>query len=247
MLKTSLSKFVSYLVLFVALAASAESRAATHYYMVVLGTELPVPSRVRGDRHPRFGIRPRLLRDFLDAAGRAHTFATFLKVTDGRIEAERTVSWLPAPGYFWNGNEMPHRGIVPGMNYDLDQTLALSAGKLGAKWGPYEITEDFFRRADARVDFLNRRQTDYKMTVAVRERLREPAGRNLPGGAINCIIAVSDIGGYLNTGTEYGFEASDIVFNHFVAGRNVYPGEHPEILQLMRFSERAGRYRVTFP
>lgn len=171
------------------LAGSADAYAQrARYYMVMFGAE-GMPSLPRN----------------------SHTFATFVKSEGGRITQELTISWLPAMGHFGPNYTMPPLSIVPGRNYTLDETIALSPGRRTSFIGPMEITPALFERAANRVAFLHRGGTSYKMMILLRDRLREPALTNRPGGAINCIMAVSDLGGYYETGTSYGWGASEKV------------------------------------
>jgi hypothetical protein len=173
-------------------SGAARANPGTHFYMVMFAAE----------------SQPNLART-------AHTFATFVREDNGVLTQELTVSWLPQMGYFGPNNSMPPLATVPGRNYTLDQTIALSTGRRTSFWGPYEITPQLYARAQQRVAFLNSGATSYKMTGVVFQHLRDNALRNMPGGAINCIMAVSDIGGYLDTGTNWGIAASSQVLGFF--------------------------------
>ena len=145
----------------------------------------------------------------------SHTFATFVETVAGVVTAERTISWLPAPGYFGPDFSMPRLGVVPGHNYTLDQTLQSSPGRHILYWGPIEVAPQLFARADAAVSFLALGVTNYKMFVLTDDELRLPAFYHQPGGTINCIMAVSDVVGYAKTGTTYGYDASQAVLQLF--------------------------------
>ena len=167
----------------------------------------------------------------------SHTFGAFLMVQDGVLVQESTVSWLPAEGYFGPDYQMPPLRRVPGHNYTLDETLQISIGKDLQYWGPYEITAAHYNQAMRRVEYLNAAETDYKMVV-LDPLLRRPALNNEPGGAINCIIAVSDIGGYLDTGTAWGFSATQRVLDFFRPQLPSYPTAHDEVSGLMHLADR---------
>ncbi len=183
-------------------ATGAQASPGTHFYMVMFAAE-GSPNQART----------------------SHAFATFVREDNGVLTQELTISWLPALGYFGPNSSMPLLQIVPGRNYSLDETVSLSPGRHVSFWGPYEITPQLFSRAQARVGYLRSGATSYKMMVLLRN-LRGNAGRNQPGGAINCIMALSDIGGYLDTGTSWGIAASGQVLS-FLA---------PLVLDDIRFS-----------
>lgn len=144
----------------------------------------------------------------ISLARNSHTFATFVKVENGTITEEGTISWLPAPGYFMANFTMPLLRVVPGHNYTLDETVQLSPGRRVHTFGPYQIEPELYRRAVNRMIFLSQGTTSYKMMMPFNDSLRQPTLHNMPGGAINCIMAVSDLGGMLNTGTSWGDAAS---------------------------------------
>lgn len=179
-----------------------------------------------------------------NTARTSHTFATFVTMEHGTVTEELTVSWLPAPGYFGPEYSMPPLAIVPGKNYTLDETIRLSPRRRTSFWGPYEISDSLYERAARRVAYLERRVTSYKMTNVARGRLRDAPLRNQPGGAINCIMAVSDIGGYLDTGTAWGINASSQVLS-FLARDVLDPLRpalaHPEVAAAMDLYRRIGR------
>ena len=163
-------------------------RAADSYYMMVF-TYLGNPNV------------PRL----------AHTFATFVKVPDGkdgkpdhtRLEAH-TISWMPASLNVVVLRLRPEEGT----NLDLKQSLQLAVTR-GAgihAWGPYEIKKDLFDRAVVQVSRLKRGEVAYKAAV----------GPLRPDIATNCIHAISDIvaGPFLNTGTAFDLVATEMVITH---------------------------------
>jgi hypothetical protein len=213
-----------------------------HYYMIVFGAQ----DRPDPRRQPQsFLSRLRVFKNAHDlkvAASGSHTFATFLHVEDGRVVDEKTISWMPDQKYFGPGHTMPEDSIVPGHNYSLDETLELMRGRKLVTVGPYEITKEFFDKASDRARFLDRGRTGYAKSVqGANPKLRQRALENRPGGAIDGVMAVSDIAGRFNTG-DLGFAACREVMNYFVrSGHNVmgYPKEtHPEVLRLMGLPSR---------
>jgi hypothetical protein len=176
-----------------------------------------------------------------DLARSSHTWATFILTRGGVVQDEETISWLPSEGYFGPDGTMPVLARVPGTNYDLDQTLGFTRNRQRMSWGPYEIDMGLYQRAVTRVAFLASGGTDYKMFVLL-ERVRAPALYDQPGGAINCIMALSDIDGYLDTGSSWGFSASSDVVGFFAGQGSIlaYPTVHPEIAELIHLPERMG-------
>jgi len=195
--------------------AAPAVNGAVHYYMTIFGSE-----------------------GSPDLARESHTFATFA-ATEGGIETqELTISWLPAPGYFAAGNTMPPLKVVPGHNYDLDQTIALAPSHRVLYWGPYEIQPELFAQAVERVHFLASGRTNYKMFQLNLDQ-RIPTLHDQPGGTINCIMAVSDLGGLLGTGTSWGYPASRQVLAFLSRWIYDFPyGRHPEIASAMHLQER---------
>lgn len=202
------------------LVAAVPALAAEHY-MVMFAAETPE-----------------------NTARTAHTFATFVTMEDGALTEELTISWLPAPGHFGPGYSMPPFAIVPGKNYTLDETIRISPRRRTTFWGPYEISPSLHERAARRVAYLDRSVTSYKMMNLARGHLRDAPLRNRPGGAINCIMAVSDVGGFLSTGTAWGIDASSQVLS-FLSRDVLDPlspaHPHPEVAAAMDLYRRLGR------
>lgn len=170
---------------------------ATKYYMVMFGYQGPA----------------NLGRD-------SHTFATFVKATgpepfnlDTDIETH-DISWIPAN---ISGGEILCTILFckpqTGKNYSLHETMLIgtTSGRKVRWWGPYEINEELFQRAVKRVEFLNSGKVRYK---ALDDGFRGPAKFNSPGGASNCVHAVSDIGGDMNQGLNWGYSGSQKVVKH---------------------------------
>ena len=123
-----------------------------------------------------------------------HTFAHFVKQTTTSTE-EQTISWMPATLRITVLRRTPEQGV----NLTLDQTLQL-ARSIGAQvisHGPFEITPELYNRAAMQVKQLQSGQVAYKCL-----------DRRFRGFASNCIHAVSDLGGFLDTGTQSGEAAT---------------------------------------
>jgi len=145
----------------------------------------------------------------------AHVFATFVESDASpsgrdlaRLEAH-TLSWLPVE----EDNRFLRLRPEPGRNFSLDETLQLAESRELSlmRWGPFEITDSLYFGALDRIDFLESGAADYivqdtfhRNAVYVRES----------GGAINCIHAVSDLGGFIRTGLAHGFSAARRVYEH---------------------------------
>lgn len=176
-----------------------------------------------------------------DLARSSHTFATFARIDDGALTEETTISWLPARGYFGPQYTMPPLATVPGHNYTMDETIYMAGQQAILYWGPFDVTPDLYERARERAWFLAQGTTSYKMFV-LREKLRIPALYNRPGGTINCIMGVSDLGGYLDTGNNWGYTASQLVLSHLSRWVYNYPyGIDLEAAALLNLRERVGR------
>jgi uncharacterized protein (TIGR03000 family) len=132
-----------------------------------------------------------------------HTFAHFVKITPTSSE-ERTISWMPASLRIAVLRRRPEAGV----NLSLEETfqLARSIGAEVRSYGPLEITQDLYDRADAQVRLLESGQVAYKCN-----------DRRFRGQASNCIHAVSDLGGFLDTGTQSGDAATASVVRHLDA------------------------------
>jgi hypothetical protein len=185
----SMGKACSAIVL--ALAATAlltgPVRAAEHYYVILFAAQGDPPV-------PRY----------------SHTFATFIRAV-GTSPAScavetHTISWSPASMEIRLARFFPERGV----NLDLAASLrwARSLGARVCRWGPFEIRQDLYDRAQAQIARLSTGAVEYKV---VDLGLR-------PQRASNCVHAVSDIAaddGLLETGLDYGEEASYLVACHF--------------------------------
>lgn len=159
----------------------------------------------------------------------AHTFAAFYEGSDlesGRVSYPASISWLPATGVV-----RPLRR-EPGKNFSLEETLDL-ARRNGAEvraHGPYEITSGLFARAMEQIRFLESGAVDYRMINGIFVR-----------GTSNCIAAVSAIGGSLNTGTQWGFSATQRVATHLSRWTFGFPSANNNVARLIRLDEMLGR------
>jgi hypothetical protein len=166
-------------------AAVAETE---HHYMIVFAYQGPLNITVK-----------------------SHTFASFLKDSDlegGIVPSEiPTISWLPV------STVINRLAFQPGHNFNLPQTVqvALRERLRIYYWGPFEITDQLYAAAMNRIQFLNTNQLAYKMIDGAERPDLDPWNR---GSAINCIHALSDIGGWLSTGFRHGIAASEAVVAH---------------------------------
>jgi hypothetical protein len=166
------------------------ARGEEFYYAIIFATEGDLPL-------PRY----------------AHTFATFVKATgqgpcsDHYVLEAHTLSWSPASGEVRVARFSPE----PGTNLDLAGSLhwARSLDARVSRWGPFQVRKELYDRARAQIARLESGALQYK---ALDLGLR-------PYSASNCIHALSDIdadGGLLDTGADYGAEASYQVAHHFL-------------------------------
>ena len=148
-------------------------------------------------------------------------------------------SWYKAPAddvLLWHWS--PNIGFA--MNHPIrGWNECLIVYVLAAGSPTHAISPDLYERASARIAYLDSGATSYKMMVLTRDSLREPAFNQRPGGAINCIMAVSDIAGYLDTGTRWGYDSSAAVLQTFAS--QVVGGlwaTHADVAQLLHLRER---------
>jgi hypothetical protein len=156
---------------------------------------------------------------------KSHTFATFFLIRDGQPVDKVDISWMPAPGYFagFSDRDMPPFKEVPGHNYTLHETLMIATeqGRKLSRFGPYESRLELFELAQRMATRLASGQVEYKML--------DPGFRP---DAVNCIHAVTDIGGYVDTGMKYGDRASRSVIDHFARQGLLLANEVDEDLYL---------------
>ncbi|MBY0369791.1 hypothetical protein K2X33_03830 [bacterium] len=167
-------------------AASAES--STRYYADFYSTQ---------------GAR----RNF---AQQSHVFARFWKVSEEATE-KVDISWLPAVGYFNPRGGMPLLQTVPGHNYTVEQTLALSRGRRIFFNGRYGTSEALYKAAQTRQAELESGRIAYKML-----------DRRFYPGATNCVHAVSGVLVHLRTGLSRGAAANAKVIEYFLATRQMW-------------------------
>lgn len=167
----------------VLLGVAFPALATDHYYLWMFGYQ--GPGRFNLPRH-------------------SHSFALFVKVDDQRRVEHVPISWLPRDLQL-RINDGPEVGT----NLDIPATFNIiqSRGYRWQKYGPYEIQEGLYRRAEARVEQVLRPR---KMLYEARPQNRK--------NATNCIHAISDLDtdrGWLNTGRLRGFGASAALVGHF--------------------------------
>ena len=131
---------------------------------------------------------------------RSHVFAVFAR-TDrgpaGDTVQVVTISWMPGDG------RIALDRSKPGRNYTLAETVQWARGIPTLQWGPYPITAELYLRAVTQARRLESGQVRYKAL-----------DRQLRPRACNCIHAVSDLGGPLDTGAAFGFRAAEKVVKH---------------------------------
>ncbi|NBQ52911.1 MAG: hypothetical protein EBU49_04955 [Proteobacteria bacterium] len=154
-------------------------------------------------------------QDGINTPHGSHVFATFVESDVSpsghdlaRFEAH-TLSWLPV----MVDNRFLRLRPEPGRNFSLDETLQLAESRELSlmRWGPFEITDSLYFGALDRIDFLESGAADY---IAQDTFYRNAVYVRESGGAINCIHAVSDLGGFIRTGLAHGFSAARRVYEH---------------------------------
>jgi hypothetical protein len=143
----------------------------------------------------------------------AHSFATFVKATgegpysDSYTIEAQTLSWSPLAGEIRIARFAPERGT----NLDLSGTLrwAHSLGSRVTRWGPFQVQKELYDRACRQIARLESGTILYKTLD----------GELRPDRAFNCIHALTDLDterGLLDTGADYGEDASYRVAYHFL-------------------------------
>ena len=161
-----------------------------------------------------FGYQDRWLRP-----GCAHTFAMFAKVdmSEGQMIVRESVdiSWLPKG---LRPSQQIWDWVVPvtGQNHKLHESfhLANAPGLAVKTFGPVEVSPELYEAAKRKAEWLESGRVKY---VILDNLYRGRAASFEPGGASNCIHAVSDLAitKPLNTHVTYGHWASELVFTHF--------------------------------
>lgn len=147
-------------------------------------------------------------QDAAASAEESHTFATFVKASGDKIAEQVDISWEPAA----SGGEpvcLFPCDPEPGKSYALAESLAFgkTRGRTLKKWGPVEIPDALYAKAAQQLATLRAGKIKY---IAIDN------GTRANGTAINCMHAVSDLtgGAPLDTGLNWGFAGSDLVFKH---------------------------------
>lgn len=144
------------------------------------------------------------------APDKSHTFATWVECENDQILDVFTISWCAQkrPEVF--------KEAEVGRNIDLDRSLAeaRALGLVVQLWGPYRISDAFFRTARQHYDRLE----ESERTGRIKWKCLDGTSRfDRERPAVNCIHAVSDTaGGVLRTGYQCGFAATLSVMKHFV-------------------------------
>lgn len=183
--------------------------------IILLYLSLVITSGASAASHRRHFMIVYGFQDAINTPRNSHTFATFLELSWSDSTGDftgiqvHTISWYPT------SMEIRFYRLLPegGLNLELTETLALAAsrGVSVIRWGPVEISEDLYFTALRQIDFLNSGAVDY---IAEDRFLRNAAYSREPGGAINCIHAVSDLGGFIRTGFLHGFSAARRTYDH---------------------------------
>jgi hypothetical protein len=122
-----------------------------------------------------------------------HVWAVWSKMDGAKTVEKIVISWGPA----YN-----RPGTVPGYHRTHEESLAYSGRAATVRCWKLKTDEACFLAAKAQRDRLRL----YRM-IDTRTRSR---------GAVNCEHAVSDVAGFLDTGTLRGIPAGQAVADHFV-------------------------------
>jgi hypothetical protein len=158
------------------------------------------------DAHDDYHV---IIFSYQNARGRArpvqtHTFATWVHTKDKEVVERVDISWGPV-----KGNIQAVGDSVPGKNKCLTEAIN---DMQGSKYQYWVLRTDltFFEAAKKQRDNLK----FYKMLD----------GRSRPK-AVNCIHAISDVAGYLETGTHCGISAGQIVNDYYIKSEKAWKAD----------------------
>jgi hypothetical protein len=141
-----------------------------------------------------------------------HSWAAFAAVTefsDGRFSVhEDTISWLPAN---YPDDVRLWGPPVCGRIYSLRETLDWMElrGFCVRHWGPCEIDRCLYDAARRQLAYLRSGAVRYEMMDAL---WRLPVLRGAKG-AIHCVHSLTDVVGYVPTGTTRGHASGELVYD----------------------------------
>jgi hypothetical protein len=141
-------------------------------------------------------------QDGVNHAVKSHSFASFYRVEQGKKTERIDISWLPI------GGEPSLLEIAAGKNFSLEETLQI-ARRIGSpvtRFGPYPASAALWKKAGAQGKRLRSGRVRYKML----DRAMRPE-------AVNCLHALTDIAGFLETGTLRGRSGTQEAVRHFWA------------------------------
>jgi hypothetical protein len=138
-------------------------------------------------------------QDKVNSPQASHTFATFTKVDPSGKKTDYTISWLPE-NFPQTRSICVFKGVlafiqgknrceeVKGKNFSLEETLefAAQAKRKVFMWGPTKIHPKFFEFAMQRIKQLENNELRY---------VADDRWSRKRGTAVNCLHAVSDLGG----------------------------------------------------
>lgn len=139
------------------------------------------------------------------SATASHVFATWTRSLDKEVVEQVDISWCPV--------KRSARLIiseVPGKNKSLKETLKDAHKSQRFSYWLMKTDRSFYEAA------LRQKET--------LKRYRFIDGSSRPKG-VNCIHAVSDVAGHLNTGSVVGIDAGKLVADHFVNLSKAYPSD----------------------
>lgn len=150
-------------------------------------------------------------------ANETHTFARFTRITAAGKAENTDISWLPEEEHLLPpDNNVPWFGeAVPGKNYTLEQTRALTKRTI-VSHGKFSIQEELYQRARARKEALEKKGPDAIRYRMLADGIEDPS-------ETNCIHAVSAIVGPLDTGGKMGRAATQAVVEFFIESEKLTP------------------------
>jgi hypothetical protein len=135
----------------------------------------------------------------------SHTFARFVKTTDGKPSEVVDISWLPNPKFLKPNGRMPLLSSVPGKNYTFEETEVIAGKRPIYHQGRFAINAAVFEKAKERKAFLESGKIPYKFL-----------GNADTDVGTNCIHAVLGVVGNRPTGTKSGRKATQAVIEYYL-------------------------------
>jgi hypothetical protein len=149
-------------------------------------------------------------KDWHVPAKGSHSFGTWVEVDeDHNICEVFTISWVGNLGVkFWEFHQTSH-------NRDLLESLQVARRRClkVTMWGPFGISECFYRQAKKHYDYLMCSEATQSNKYAVMDAMLRLRNENR---SFNCIHALTDVcGHYVSTAGRHGNKASEFIIEKY--------------------------------